>query len=178
MYGCSNAVLVYGFNMGDQEYIIDYDYLESVFPDISQYACNIVRNCLVEAIYGISCALDNKTGQAIISDKEKDKVKDLYNKYVEYIKINFDLTFVERIKNIRLGFHLAVSGDYETFQENIILDYDWVKEEEEDDEEEEEEPDDEIEQKTYKGVYYSDAMDMEAAMRADAERSRKLKHMI
>jgi len=138
MYGCSNAVLVYGFNMGDQDYIIDYDYLESIFPGISQYAGDVIRNCLVEAIYGISCALDNKTGQAIISDEEKDKVKKLYDKYVEYIKINFNLTFVERIKNIRLGFHLAVSGDYETVQEALILDDDWVEEEEEDEEEEEE----------------------------------------
>lgn len=75
MHGCSNAVLVYGFNIGNQEYIIDYDYLEDRFPGISQYATNTVRNYLCEAIYGISCGLDNKTGQVIISDEEKEKVK-------------------------------------------------------------------------------------------------------
>ena len=130
MYGCSEAVLVYGFNMGDREYIIDYDYLDDVFPDISQYASDFVRNYLGEAIYGISCGIDKKTGQAIISDEKKEKVKNLYDKYVEYVKIKFDLTYEKRIKNIQLGFHLAVSGDYETCHKNIILDEDWEEEEE------------------------------------------------
>ena len=143
MYGCSNSVLVYGFNMGDQDYIIDYDYLADVFPDISQYSSETIRNCLCEAIYGISCALDKKTGQAIISDEEKDKVKKLYDKYFEYVKTNFDLTYEERIKDIKLGFHLAVSGDYETCQETIILDDDWEEEEEEDEEDEQEEEEEE-----------------------------------
>lgn len=35
-----------------------------------------------------------------------------------------------------------------------------------------------LKKKTYNGVFYADAMDMEAAMRADAEHSRKLRYMI
>ena len=131
MHGCANSVLVYGFNIGDREYIIDYKYLEDKFPGISEYASDVIRNCMGEAIYGISCALDMKTGQAIISDEDKDKVKNLYDKYVETMKI--DLTqkdFKKKMKKIKLGFHLAVSGDYETFKERIILD---EEEEEEED---------------------------------------------
>lgn len=75
MYGCSNAVLVYGFNMGNEEYIINYDYLKSVFPDISEYASDVVRERLGDAVYGISCMVDNKTGQAFISDENKEKVQ-------------------------------------------------------------------------------------------------------
>ena len=139
MYGCSDAVLVYGFNMGNREYIIDYNYLADVFPGISQYANDVVRNYLGEAIYGISCGLNRETGQSIISDDDKQKVKQLYNKYIEYVKTNFDLTYQERIKDIRFGFHLAVSGDYETCQKYIILDEDWEEDDFEDEDWEEEE---------------------------------------
>ena len=132
MYGCANAVLVYGFNMGDQEYIIYYDYLKDKFPGIYEYASVVIRNCLCEAVYGISCGLDNKTGQAIISDEEKDKVKKLYNKYVEYMKKQLSRNkFEEKIKDIKLGFHLAISGDYETCHDTIILDTNWDQEEDE-----------------------------------------------
>jgi len=86
MYGCSKAVLVYGFNMGDREFIIHYDYLEDTFPGISLYALDVIRNNLGEAIYGISCELDKETGQAIISNEEKDKFKKLYDEYIEYLK--------------------------------------------------------------------------------------------
>lgn len=125
MYGCSNADLIYGFNMGDRVYIIDNDYLVDVFPDISEYASEVVRNYLGEAIYGISCALDNKTGQAIISDENKEKVKKLYDKYIEHLKKHLtQKDFKKKTEKIQLCFHLAVSGDYETIQETIILDDD------------------------------------------------------
>ena len=187
MHGCSNAYLVYGFNMGDREYIIDCDYLESEFPDIYQYALDVVKNYLGEAIYGISCGLNDKTGQVFISDEDKEQVNELYNKYIEYVKTNFDLTYKKLIKKIKLGFHLAVSGDYLYCHKKLILDDDWEEEKESKQELTEigiwsgkcdKEPPDEIAQKTYKGVYYSDAMDMETAMRIDAENTRKLRHMI
>lgn len=137
MYGCSDAFLVYGFNIGGREYIIDYDYLYEVFPGISEYATDVIRNYLGEAIYGISCELDNETGQAIISDDKKVKVKSLYNKYVEYLgKKLSQKDFEKKIKDIHLCFHLAVSGDYETCQDTIILDEYWEQEEKEDEEEE------------------------------------------
>lgn len=130
MYGCSDAVLVYGFNMGNREYIIDYDYLESVYPDISQYASDVVRNCLGEAIYGITCSLDRKTGEVLISDVSKQIVHNLYNKYIDYLKKTLSKKdFNKKIKEIYLGFRTAVSGDYETIQEYIIPDEDWIKEE-------------------------------------------------
>lgn len=139
MYGCSDPVLVYGFNTGNRDAIINPDYLARVFPDISEYARDVVRNYLGEAIYGIECGLNMETGQAIISDDDKQKVKQLYDKYVEYVKTNFDLTCEEILKDCRLGFHLAVTGDYETCQDYCInLDDDWEEEEEEEDDDEEE----------------------------------------
>lgn len=133
MHGCSDAVLVYGFNIGNRNFIIDYDYLADVFPDISQYAGDVVRNYLGEAIYGISCEINKNTGQAIISDENKEKVKKLYDKYIEYL--NKHMTQKElkkKKKEIQLCFCLAVSGDYETCQKSIILDDDYDKYEDDD----------------------------------------------
>ena len=130
MYGCSKAVLVYGFNMGDREFIIHYDYLEDTFPGISLYALDVIRNNLGEAIYGISCELDKETGQAIISNEEKQNVKKLYDEYIEYLKKQLSSKeFKKKMKEIKLGFQLAVSGDYESCNERIILDEDWEEEE-------------------------------------------------
>ena len=126
MYGCSNAVLVYGFNMGDREFIIHYDYLEDKFPGISVYALDVIRNNLGEVIYGISCELDKETGQAIISHEEKQNVKKLYDKYVKYLKNKLSKkNFNNKMKDIKLCFCLAVSGDYESCHINLILDEDW-----------------------------------------------------
>ena len=141
MHGCSKSALVYGFNMGDQDYQFDYDYLTEVFPDISQYATETVKNYLYEAIYGIRCSLDRKTGTVLISDVSKQIVHNLYNKYIEYLKKTLSKKdFNKKKKEIDLGFHMAVSGDYETMQEYIVPDEDWIKEDdkEEDDESESE----------------------------------------
>lgn len=133
MYGCSNAVLVYGFNTGDREYIIDNDYLEDNFSGISEYALDVVRNCLGEAVYGISCVLDRRTGQASISELNKEKIQNLYEKYIEYLKNKLsESDFEYKMKQIKFGFCLAVTGDYETFQDTIILDDDWCQKEEDD----------------------------------------------
>ena len=134
MHGCSYAVLVYGFNMGYREHIIYHDYLYEVFPDISQYAADIVRNYLGEAIYGIPCALDIKTGQALIDDSNKQKVYNLYDKYISYLKQKLTKKqFNIKIKEIDLGFRLAVSGDYDTCHEYIIPDLEWKSHSDEED---------------------------------------------
>ena len=145
MYGCSDAVLVYGFNIGDREYIIDYKYLEDKFPGISEYAADVVRNILGEAVYGISCGLDEQTGQVIISDEEKQKVKILYIKYIEYLKNELsEENFKNKMKEIKLCFRLVVSGDYEICQDTIILDEDWEAEDEEAQDEAAEDEDEEV----------------------------------
>lgn len=129
MYGCSDSVIVYGFNMGDREYMIDHIYLECVFHGINQYALDIVRHNLGEAIYGISCGLDKETGQAIINDEDKQKVKQCYDKYIEYLKKKLSKKDLKnKMTKISLGFNLAVSGDYETSHKIIILHEDWSKE--------------------------------------------------
>jgi hypothetical protein len=138
MAGILTAVLVYGFGMGNQNSIIYYKYLEDKFPGVSQYASETIKTQLCEAIYGISCTLDKKSGQIIISDEEKEKVKVLYDKYIDYLKNNLsNKKFNEEIKYIELGFRLGITGIFSKCHRNIILDQDW-KEKKENWEEDEE----------------------------------------
>lgn len=147
MYGCSDAVLVYGFNMGDRESIIDHDYLNEVFPDINLYASDVVRNYLGESIYGIQCAFDPELGQAMISPLEAAEVQKLYDKYMEYLQKKLSKKqFNNKKKSIKMCFHLAIIGDYEIgYKESIILDENWMKKNEEDEEDEKYEEDEEDE---------------------------------
>ena len=120
MHGCSDACLVYGFNMGDSRYVFDNYYLNKDYPNVSEFAKNVVRNYLCEAVYGISCEIDKETGQAIIRDEEKEQVKKLYEKYVEYLREELsEKNFAIKISKIQLCFHLVVSGDYERCHELI-----------------------------------------------------------
>ena len=130
MYGYFDALIIFGFNIGDRDTIIDHQYLENVFPDISEYALDVVRTFLGEAAYGIMCALDKKTGQVTISDKDKDEVKKLHDKYVDYLKKNLtDKEFKEKMRLVELGFYLAVSGDYGSGNSKpIILEENWNEE--------------------------------------------------
>ena len=241
----SNAVLIYGFNLGANEYIISFDYLKDRFPGINCYASGTVGNTLIEAIYGVPCGLNEKTGLIIISDEDKEKVRILYDKYVNHLKNNLPKKLFERrMEDIKLCYKTVVLGEYQVWQDPIILDKDWdetwdddmvlwqaqieiiesklgicvwrhkedVSDTSTDDidmtnilkvpnielSEEERilsdgerinirarvesssssEEEDEIQQKTYRGVYYADAMNMEAAMRADAEKTRQLRHIL
>ena len=56
--------------------------------------------------------------------------KKLYDEYIEYLKKQLSSKeFKKKMKEIKLGFILAVSGDYESCNERIILDEDWEEEE-------------------------------------------------
>ncbi len=134
MYGCVNPVLVYGFNMGNREYIIYPTYLEEMFPDISEYALDVGRNYLGEAVYGISCQFDKNTGKAFICNYSNnnicvnnDDVHKLYDKYITYLKKYLSQEeYNILITQIKLGYHLALSCDYELCHENLILDHNWL----------------------------------------------------
>ena len=143
MHGCSDASIVYGFNIGNREYIINQDWMEEFYPKISLYAMDIVRNCLGEAIYGISCKLDINTGAVSIDPQYIDNVKELYDKYMTYLKDIKDIkdkkTFNRYKKEIKLGYHLGLYGYDDALQEVINIDPNWNSEEEEDKEEEDKE---------------------------------------
>ncbi len=125
MYGCFDPNLVYGFNIGDRQHIIDPDYLEEDFPDILQCATDVVKHHLGEAVYGITCSLNPENGKVDIIDynlEKVDKVNKLYEKYIEYLKTKMpECIMNNRLKKIKLGYHLVVLGDYELCHEKIML---------------------------------------------------------
>jgi hypothetical protein len=120
MYGCGDAHLVYGFNLERRDIKFDGDWIYDKYPAITCYAVDIVRNYLGEPIYGVPCDLDLLTGKVTQPTEEQEKVvTELYNKYIEYYTKNFGDKYA---KNIKLGYHLAVSGWDEEEHEQINLD--------------------------------------------------------
>jgi hypothetical protein len=113
MYGCADPCLVYGFNLNHYNIKINKNWLYDNYPFIQCYGMSIVRNYLSEPIYGFQCHLEVLTGKVRYDEEdtsfeEKEKViRELYNKYVEYYKKCFN---AKDVKNIQLGYHLAVTG--------------------------------------------------------------------
>jgi len=135
MYGCAQASIVYGFNMGNQEYIINTDWMEEGYPEIKLYAKDMARNYLGEAIYGMDCKLDIKNGSVSIDEQSMSKVEALYDKYITYLKdTNKKIQFDRLKKSINLGYQLAVSGYDYAGQRQIILDSNLYQDYEEDNE--------------------------------------------
>lgn len=120
MFGQANPCLVYGFNLNNQNIRFDDDWMNSNYPNIECYGMNIVRNYLGEPIYGIQCDIDTTTGN-ITSPSEEDveSLRELYNKYITYYKNTYS---ENNIKNIQLGYHVAVLGWDEEDHEQIIPD--------------------------------------------------------
>lgn len=119
-----NAEIVYGFNMGNGKYGLNWDMVYALFPDyeIYEYASEVIRDYLCDAVYGIVCQLDRETGHATIEEDKKIVVRRLYDAYLRHIEKHPELMD----KPIVLGFHKVVSGDYETRHDPIILDADII----------------------------------------------------
>jgi hypothetical protein len=102
MYGCSNAIIIYGFKEDSGHEYLDIDYLENL--GVEMYAVDVVRDCMNEAEYGIPCEFDDYTGKVVYPNENDIKtVEDLYTKFMEFHNGN---------RNSRLGYYLVVSGDY------------------------------------------------------------------
>lgn len=96
MYGCYNGRVVYGWREGAREYLIADKWLRE--HGIGEFAIDVVKEHGGEFVYGVRCDLDETTGHATIHAKEKRRVKAAH-----------------RASGSRstLGFHAAVSGDYD-----------------------------------------------------------------
>ncbi len=102
MYGCSDAIIIYGFTEDDRENHISYDCSEE--SGLEMCALDVVRNYMGEAAYGVTCQFDKETGHVIPpSNEEMKNVQDLYRKFMDYHKSK---------KSSKLGYYLVVAGDY------------------------------------------------------------------
>lgn len=119
MYGCADPVIVYGFNIGNRMSKFSNDWLSKNYPDVECYALDIVRCYLGEPVYGVCCTMDLSTGHITApSEKEMETIKNLYDKYTEYMWENCKY----RTGPIELGYHLALYGWDEEDHEDITLD--------------------------------------------------------
>ena len=111
MYGCSDAIIIYGFKEDSREEYLDTDYLEEL--GVEMYAVDVVRNCMGEAAYGILCEFSCDTGKVVIPrENERKTIEELYAKFMEFHKGERDS---------RLGYYLVVSGDYEIYSQSYCL---------------------------------------------------------
>ena len=103
MYGCFDGVIVYGWNQGDREILMKFEN-----DNFETFALDVVRNHLGEAVYGFVCIFNYETGKAEISQEEKMKIDNYFNKME-----------VDSESNVKLGYYICITGDYETCHTEI-----------------------------------------------------------
>jgi hypothetical protein len=102
--------LIYGFTHPNSSHInkLSYQNELSIYTQkltVSEQSGNITSH---QIIYGIELEIDDQTGIPFISENIKNKVFQVYQKMIEY-ELNIDSKF--NMSNIKLGYHLAISGD-------------------------------------------------------------------
>jgi hypothetical protein len=106
MYGCSEPIIIYGWVENNTNFMLDPEWIVTNYKIINVYASEVVRNHLYSACYGIECKLLTN-GSIIINEDKKEEVKKLYDLWYNYQKKQKNKKICE------LGYHLAISGDYE-----------------------------------------------------------------
>jgi hypothetical protein len=113
MYSCYDGYVVFGVMEGDRSMVLERDWLEVNFPQLSVYASDVVRNTMGNAVYGITGHLDTETGQVIVAEVDKKCVQELYSLLVKYCEETGHAT-------PSVGYFTVVSGDYEEEHEAYI----------------------------------------------------------
>jgi hypothetical protein len=111
MFGCANAVLIYGWIENNSDLMLDPEWLETNYPFIDYYASETVRNHMYSACYGITCKLDTD-GNIIIDNENKEAVQQLYTLWCKYQEKKKKKNKLANKLPV-LGFHLVISGDFE-----------------------------------------------------------------
>ncbi len=114
---------IYGFNEGNTEYKLSDEFLEE-FKDVKCFISEIDTNDQTELFYGIECEFEPHTGKFIISKENKDIMKTLFHKVMDY-KTNKDKDNDNSHFIIpELGYYICLGGDvdYSKYQEYNIND--------------------------------------------------------
>ncbi len=107
MHSCYDAYVVYGIMESNRGIALSREWLEDYDIEMSHCASDVVRNYMGNAVYGYIVTLCEETGQARATETQKESVERLHTLLCEYCTKNgYDLP--------RIGYHLVVSGDYET----------------------------------------------------------------
>ncbi len=106
MYSCYDAYVVYGVMEGDRNTVLDREWLDTHFPNMSIYASDVVRNTMGNAVYGCTVHLCIMSGHANVTDEVKEDVQKLYDLLCKHCKESGQ-------SEPMMGYFTAVSGDYE-----------------------------------------------------------------
>ena len=77
MWGCSDPNIVYGW-YGKTNLVLSWEFLEEY--GIERYASETIRATACDPIYGLQATFDSSTGQASISDEDRETVTNAYMK--------------------------------------------------------------------------------------------------
>ncbi len=100
-YACVDPLIIYGWSEGNRDTCICYEWIEE--HNIEQYALDVVRGYMGEAVYGLPCPISLDTGLPVISEEDRALVQQAYKDYL-----------LSHPEADPLGFYLAVAGDYES----------------------------------------------------------------
>jgi hypothetical protein len=118
MYGYAYPLVIYGWREeGCDNQVIGEDWLttyckefegdEDDTESIEVYASSQIKNHGAQPVYGVVCTVDIESGQSMVPDLEsKKKVDALFGKIFKNKGDN--------PHECKLGYYLAVSGDYDT----------------------------------------------------------------
>ncbi len=111
---------IYGFNEGNTEYKLSNEFLEE-FKDVKFYISEIDSNEYSEVFYGIECPFEPHTGKFIISKENKDMIKNLFHKVMEY-KTNQESGYDSNFIIPELGYYVCLGGeiDFSNYKEYNI----------------------------------------------------------
>ncbi len=116
-------ILVYGFNIGNDKYMINNECLEDKFQFVHCYSNNIYNNELNEDIYGVECEINQTTGDIIVCHEHKNEVRYLLDEYIKYLyKTCDEIEFLNKRNKIELKFRMAIDGNYHIQHKTIYLD--------------------------------------------------------
>lgn len=86
--------------------LLESSWLSANFPEMDRYASCVVRGYMCDAVYGYTIGI-SETGEAVVSDEEKKNVQKLHDILSKYHEKNGNGT-------PDIGYHMAISGDYNT----------------------------------------------------------------
>ena len=132
-------MLVFGFNIGDTEYSIDYSCLENKYPFVRRYSNYIIDNQFDETVYGIECEIDQYTEEILICDEHRIEIRNLFEEYIKYLRKTYDnKEFYKKRKLINLKICLVIDSNLTNIKKPIMLEYSDTEEYNDEEEENEE----------------------------------------
>jgi len=97
-----DSAIVYGWNEGNRDFVLDYEWLANYSTNTQIFASDIIRDEPGEAIYGIQCDFDTD-GSISLTNGLKEEVEFLFDLIMKVLP--------NKQKECVIGYHKAIAGD-------------------------------------------------------------------